>query len=71
MWSNKFVNLQNFPTVLPASPFDPEADAKELLEAMRGLGTDEEALIRILCRRTSSQRAQIAEAFNAANETVT
>lgn len=38
---------------------------------MKGLGTDEEALIRILCRRTSSQRAQIAEAFKEANETVT
>ena len=55
--------LQNIPTVYPASPFDPRADADVLHKAMKGLGTDEKALINILCRRTSGQRSAISLAY--------
>lgn len=33
---------------------------------MKGFGTDEDALISVLCRRTSEQRQEIAEAFEKA-----
>jgi annexin A7/11 len=57
--------LQDIPTVVPADPFDPRADADALHKAMKGLGTDEEGLIDILCRRTSNQRVQIVHAYKA------
>lgn len=53
----------NIPTVHPASPFDARSDADVLHRAMKGLGTDEKALITILCHRTSSQRAAINLAY--------
>ena len=55
--------LQNIPTVCPASPFDARADADALHKAMKGLGTDEKALIQILCHRSSAQRAAISQAY--------
>ena len=58
-----FVILQNIPTVHPASPFDARADADALHKAMKGFGTDEMALIQILCHRTSAQRAAINQAY--------
>lgn len=51
------------PTVLPHQPFDARADADALYNAMKGWGTDEKGLISVLCKRTSSQRAQITQAF--------
>lgn len=51
------------PTVTAISPFDPKADAEVLYTAMKGLGTDENHLITILCNRTSSQRTAINQAF--------
>ncbi|XP_046450951.1 annexin B9-like [Daphnia pulex] len=53
----------NIPTVRPASPFDARADADALHKAMKGLGTDEKALINVLCHRSSSQRTAIYQAF--------
>ena len=47
----------------PASPFDAQADADALHKAMKGLGTNEDALIQILCHRTSAQRATINQAY--------
>ncbi len=55
--------LKNIPTVHPASPFDPRADADALHKAMKGLGTNEAALINVLCHRTSQQRTQIYQAY--------
>ncbi|XP_073829569.1 annexin B10-like [Musca autumnalis] len=51
------------PSVVPANPFDAEADANALRSAMKGFGTDEQAIIDILTARSNSQRQQIKEQF--------
>ncbi|XP_046452344.1 annexin B9-like [Daphnia pulex] len=56
---------ENIPTIFPASSFNPRADADALQKAMKGFGTDEKALISILCHRTCDQRASINLAYKA------
>ncbi|XP_065346305.1 annexin B9-like [Cloeon dipterum] len=54
------------PTVKPKVPFgqaELDADANALHEAMKGLGTNEEAIITILANRTNGQRLLIADRF--------
>lgn len=50
-------------TVKPAVPFDPYRDAERLYRAMKGFGTDEVTLIDVLCKRTYTQRAEIANCY--------
>lgn len=51
------------PTVHPVCDFNAKADAEALHGAMKGLGTNEKALIKVLCHRSCEQRVQIAHAF--------
>ena len=55
--------IEKMATVHPATSFDPRADANVLNKAMKGLGTDEQSLMNILCRRSNQQRVQIATAY--------
>lgn len=52
------------PTVYPVSNFDPVQDARILREAMKGFGTNEEAIINIITSRTNDQRQAILTHFN-------
>ncbi|XP_065887188.1 annexin A4-like [Dysidea avara] len=51
------------PTVVPAGNFDAEADANVLRKAMKGLGTDEAAIINVLSHRSNQQRQVIKQRF--------
>ncbi|XP_035779743.1 annexin B10-like [Anopheles albimanus] len=51
------------PTVVPAESFNPSEDAAALRKAMKGFGTDEQAIINILCSRSNAQRQAIERAF--------
>lgn len=55
--------LKGTPTVLPAEPFNPRADAETLRKAMKGFGTDEKAIIQVLANRTNGQRLEIGIQF--------
>ncbi|XP_075006350.1 annexin A5 [Calonectris borealis] len=50
-------------TVTAFSPFDARADAEALRKAMKGMGTDEETVLKILTSRSNAQRQEIASAF--------
>ncbi|XP_012978630.2 annexin A7 isoform X2 [Mesocricetus auratus] len=50
-------------TIRPASNFDAMRDAEILRKAMKGFGTDEQAIVDVVCSRSNDQRQQIKAAF--------
>ncbi|XP_065670429.1 annexin A4 isoform X2 [Hydra vulgaris] len=57
--SNMAISAPTRGTIFPKSPFDAEADCELLRKAMRGVGTDEDALINILVAPCNRQRVEI------------
>ncbi|KAM6901196.1 annexin A4 [Lycodopsis pacificus] len=49
--------------VTEAAGFNAEADVHSLREAMKGAGTNEEAITKVLAHRTNAQRQRIKEAY--------
>ncbi|CAL4061121.1 unnamed protein product [Meganyctiphanes norvegica] len=54
---------RDIPTIRPTDGFSPEADADALRAAMKGLGTNEKEIIRVLCHRTCVERLHIASKY--------
>jgi annexin A7/11 len=54
-----------FPPVYPYPNVNPAEDAKHLRDAMKGVGTDEKVLIKIICNRSRQQLQAIEAAFKA------
>ncbi|XP_076980812.1 annexin A8-like protein 1 [Tamandua tetradactyla] len=52
-------------TVKGSPHFNPDPDAETLYKATEGIGTNEQAIIDILTKRSNSQRQQIAKSFKA------
>jgi len=52
--------------VVPAANFNASNDAAALRKAMKGFGTDEDAIINVLCRRSNAQRMDIVRTYKTA-----
>lgn len=50
-------------TVVPIDNFDPESDAQILRKAMKGMGTDEKAIIGVVSKRSNKQLQEIKQKF--------
>ncbi|XP_032996202.1 annexin A6 isoform X1 [Lacerta agilis] len=50
-------------TIYPAANFNADGDAKVLRKAMKGLGTDEGAIIEVVTQRSNTQRQEIIQAY--------
>ncbi|XP_055518211.1 annexin A4-like [Leucoraja erinacea] len=53
-------------TVKEFAGFNPQEDAEKLRKAMKGFGTDEDAIIDVLAKRTIAQRQRIKQDFKTA-----
>nr|XP_056713240.1 annexin A6 isoform X2 [Euleptes europaea] len=50
-------------TIRPAGDFNADGDAKVLRKAMKGFGTDEDAIIDVVTHRSNAQRQEIIKAY--------
>nr|XP_034961586.1 annexin A6 isoform X3 [Zootoca vivipara] len=50
-------------TIYPAANFNADGDAKVLRKAMKGFGTDEDAIIQVVTQRSNTQRQEIIQAY--------
>uniref|UniRef100_A0A803SQY4 Annexin n=1 Tax=Anolis carolinensis TaxID=28377 RepID=A0A803SQY4_ANOCA len=50
-------------TIHPAADFNADGDAKVLRKAMKGFGTDEDAIIEVVTQRSNTQRQEIIQAY--------
>jgi hypothetical protein len=55
--------VEETPTLRDASGFDPKEDCQRLMKAMKGLGTDEKAIIDVVCKRSVKQRVQLLPTY--------
>jgi annexin A7/11 len=51
------------PSIIKWNHFDAEADAKALRSAMKGIGTDEKAVIKVVCKRNHHQLKEIEKVY--------
>lgn len=58
-----YIGMKTTPTLRKYPNFNAEADCDALRKAMKGLGTDEKAIIDILANRTSDQRAHLPKQY--------
>ncbi|KAL9836581.1 annexin A6 isoform 1-T2 [Geothlypis trichas] len=65
MWELSAVKVELRGTVQPAGDFNDDGDAQVLRKAMKGLGTDEGAIIEVVTKRSNAQRQQIIKAYKA------
>ncbi|XP_058264339.1 annexin A6 isoform X1 [Hemibagrus wyckioides] len=64
MWEiSSMTKVQLRGTIKPCSDFDPGSDAQDLRKAMKGFGTDEDAIINIVTNRSNAQRQEIRHVF--------
>ena len=53
--------MMNQPMMGQYGAFNPQLDCSTLRNSMRGVGTDEDTIINLICQRTNSQRQQIKQ----------
>ncbi|XP_026552410.1 annexin A6 isoform X1 [Pseudonaja textilis] len=64
MWELSAVaKLELKGTISPAANFNADGDAKVLRKAMKGFGTDEDAIIEVVTQRSNDQRQEIIKAY--------